>query len=170
MFCLIVATARSIGINTCQLRAGRRRASVKAKMRLKNCFLRAPTNFFILHRSPQLCARFVGSLDMILIVGLACIDEILIVEKYPAEDLDTRVMERRVEQGGNAANISTVLAQFSGVEHELFAALPDDSRLERRVRSDARIASAQPTFLFAACSPSDTFKFAAYGERAALVP
>ncbi|XP_044277036.1 ketohexokinase isoform X1 [Varanus komodoensis] len=46
----------------------------------------------------------------ILCVGLVCLDIISVVERYPAEDSDTRCLSQRWQRGGNASNTCTVLA------------------------------------------------------------
>ncbi|XP_028581178.2 ketohexokinase isoform X4 [Podarcis muralis] len=46
----------------------------------------------------------------VLCVGLVCLDIISVVERYPAEDSDTRCLSQRWQRGGNASNTCTVLA------------------------------------------------------------
>ncbi|XP_054848079.1 ketohexokinase isoform X1 [Eublepharis macularius] len=46
----------------------------------------------------------------ILCVGLVCLDIISVVDRYPAEDTDTRCLSQRWQRGGNASNTCTVLA------------------------------------------------------------
>jgi sugar/nucleoside kinase (ribokinase family) len=48
----------------------------------------------------------------VLIVGLVCIDKILVVDKYPEEDTDLPAIEAYQARGGNAGNNCTVLVQF----------------------------------------------------------
>ena len=49
----------------------------------------------------------------ILAVGIITLDIINIVDHYPEEDEELRVIEQRVKPGGNACNTHTVLAQFN---------------------------------------------------------
>ncbi|KAI6241853.1 PfkB domain-containing protein [Aphelenchoides fujianensis] len=73
----------------------------------------------------------------ILVVGLCCVDLVSYVQKYPAEDSDTRVFDQRTSLGGNAANNAVVLAQLEAKRRadgggqsaeengaELFASMP----------------------------------------------
>ncbi|XP_028928286.1 ketohexokinase isoform X6 [Ornithorhynchus anatinus] len=46
----------------------------------------------------------------ILCVGLAVLDVINVVEKYPEEDSDSRCLSQRWQRGGNASNSCTVLS------------------------------------------------------------
>ncbi|XP_042302158.1 ketohexokinase isoform X2 [Sceloporus undulatus] len=46
----------------------------------------------------------------ILCVGLVCLDIISVVDRYPAEDSDSRCLSQRWQRGGNASNTCTVLA------------------------------------------------------------
>uniref|UniRef100_A0A8D0C7B6 Ketohexokinase n=1 Tax=Salvator merianae TaxID=96440 RepID=A0A8D0C7B6_SALMN len=46
----------------------------------------------------------------ILCVGLVCLDVISVVDRYPAEDTDSRCISQRWQRGGNASNTCTVLA------------------------------------------------------------
>ncbi|XP_053106921.1 ketohexokinase isoform X7 [Hemicordylus capensis] len=46
----------------------------------------------------------------ILCIGLVCLDIISVVDRYPAEDTDTRCLSQRWQRGGNASNTCTVLA------------------------------------------------------------
>ena len=48
----------------------------------------------------------------ILAVGVATIDIINLVERYPPEDSEVRAIERRIRRGGNAANSLVVLSQL----------------------------------------------------------
>uniref|UniRef100_A0A915DNZ0 Carbohydrate kinase PfkB domain-containing protein n=1 Tax=Ditylenchus dipsaci TaxID=166011 RepID=A0A915DNZ0_9BILA len=70
----------------------------------------------------------------ILVVGLCCIDEIDYVDKFPAEDSDTRIFEQTLSLGGNAANSVTVLSQLN-TNCELFASIPaNNSTLESLIK------------------------------------
>ncbi|XP_029917074.1 ketohexokinase isoform X3 [Myripristis murdjan] len=46
----------------------------------------------------------------VLCVGLVCLDIISEVERFPAEDSDTRCVSQRWQRGGNASNSCTVLS------------------------------------------------------------
>ncbi|KAM9155374.1 ketohexokinase isoform 2-T3 [Pangshura tecta] len=46
----------------------------------------------------------------ILCIGLVCLDIISVVDRYPAEDTDTRCLSQRWQRGGNASNSCTVLS------------------------------------------------------------
>ncbi|KAH7719814.1 ketohexokinase [Aphelenchoides avenae] len=59
----------------------------------------------------------------ILAVGLCCMDVTSYVQKYPAEDSDTRVFDQRTTLGGNIANSASVLAQLNA-HTVMFASLP----------------------------------------------
>ena len=48
----------------------------------------------------------------ILAVGVATIDIINLVDRYPTEDSETRAIERRICRGGNATNSLVVLSQL----------------------------------------------------------
>lgn len=48
----------------------------------------------------------------ILTVGVATVDEIYLVERYPVEDTKCRATERRRARGGNAANTAVTLANL----------------------------------------------------------
>ena len=50
--------------------------------------------------------------ESVLFVDLVCIDNFLVVEKYPEEDSDQQASETFKARGGNAANNCTVLAQI----------------------------------------------------------
>ena len=50
--------------------------------------------------------------ESVLFVGLVCIDNSFVVEKYPEEDSDQPASEAFKARGGNAANNCTVLAQI----------------------------------------------------------
>ena len=50
--------------------------------------------------------------ESVLFVGLVCIDNFFVVEKYPEEDSDQPASEAFKARGGNAANNCTVLAQI----------------------------------------------------------
>uniref|UniRef100_A0A914WBH5 Carbohydrate kinase PfkB domain-containing protein n=1 Tax=Plectus sambesii TaxID=2011161 RepID=A0A914WBH5_9BILA len=62
----------------------------------------------------------------ILCVGLLCIDIVNFVERFPAEDTDSRVHEQQWTLGGNGANNMTVLNQFSSHNH-FFTTLCNDA-------------------------------------------
>lgn len=48
----------------------------------------------------------------VLMVGIACIDTILEVDDYPAENTKIRAVNHRISRGGNAANSSVILSQL----------------------------------------------------------
>jgi sugar/nucleoside kinase (ribokinase family) len=48
----------------------------------------------------------------ILCVGMVCEDTIVQVDKFPIEDSDQRTEDQWKTRGGNASNMSTVLANF----------------------------------------------------------
>jgi len=69
----------------------------------------------------------------ILTVGIATLDIINIVERYPREDEKMRAIDQRVSRGGNAANTACVLSQYG---HDIdFAGVivdePDGHRIEQ---------------------------------------
>jgi ketohexokinase len=59
-------------------------------------------------------------------IGIATLDVILEVERYPCEDEEMRALDRRITRGGNAANTAVVLAQL-GHRCGLVATLGDDA-------------------------------------------
>ncbi|CAB4027591.1 ketohexokinase isoform X2 [Paramuricea clavata] len=59
----------------------------------------------------------------ILVVGLACLDIINTVDRYPREDEDTRALSQRWQKGGNAANTAVVLTQTLDTSCELLCSL-----------------------------------------------
>lgn len=61
----------------------------------------------------------------LLVVGLACLDVINTVERYPQEDEDIRALSQRWQKGGNAANTAVVLSQTLGTSCELLCYLND---------------------------------------------
>ena len=50
--------------------------------------------------------------SLVLCVGLVCIDNFFVVDRYPKEDTDQPASQAFKACGGNAANNCTVLAQF----------------------------------------------------------
>lgn len=68
----------------------------------------------------------------ILLVGIATLDIVNVVERYPDEDAEVRALEQRIAPGGNAANTAHVLAAL-GHRAELSSVLadePDGYRIE----------------------------------------
>lgn len=61
----------------------------------------------------------------IICVGIATVDVILEVERFPREDEELRALDRRIARGGNAANSSVVLSQL-GHRCDLVGVLADD--------------------------------------------
>jgi ketohexokinase len=62
----------------------------------------------------------------IICIGVATLDVILEVERYPQEDAEIRALDRRIARGGNAANTAVVLAQL-GHRCALVVTLGDDA-------------------------------------------
>lgn len=62
----------------------------------------------------------------IICVGVATLDVILNIERFPREDEEMRAQSQRLARGGNAANSSVVLAQ-RGHRCDFVGALADDS-------------------------------------------
>ena len=48
----------------------------------------------------------------ILCIGMVCEDTIVQVDSFPQEDTDQRTQNQWKTRGGNASNMSTVLASF----------------------------------------------------------
>jgi hypothetical protein len=53
-----------------------------------------------------------ASATTVLMVGIACIDTVLTVDDYPAENTKVRAISHRMSRGGNAANSAVVLSQL----------------------------------------------------------
>ncbi|UCE90703.1 MAG: carbohydrate kinase [Pseudomonadota bacterium] len=70
----------------------------------------------------------------ILAVGIAALDIINIVDRYPGEDEEMRAIAQRLARGGNAANTACVLAQF-GHRVDFAGVLADDPH-GRRIEQD----------------------------------
>ena len=73
----------------------------------------------------------------ILLVGVATLDIINVVDRYPEEDAEVRALEQRIAAGGNAANTARVLAAL-GHRADLCAVLADELdgyRIEDLLRS-----------------------------------
>ena len=64
-----------------------------------------------------------GEIKRILVVGLACLDIINTVERFPQEDEDMRALSQRWQKGGNAANTAVVLTQTLDTDCELLCSL-----------------------------------------------
>jgi hypothetical protein len=60
----------------------------------------------------------------ILIVGLVCIDNVLTVPEYPAEDSDQKCLSQNRSRGGNASNNCTVLSELGIERPEFFGIFP----------------------------------------------
>ncbi|XP_052073739.1 ketohexokinase-like [Mytilus californianus] len=65
----------------------------------------------------------------ILVVGLACADIISVVQDYPEEDSDQRVLDYYWQRGGNAANTSCVLSLL-GARSEFLGTFATDREAE----------------------------------------
>ncbi|XP_063397529.1 ketohexokinase-like [Mytilus trossulus] len=65
----------------------------------------------------------------ILVVGLACVDIISVVQDYPVEDSDQRVLDYYWQRGGNAANTSCVLSLL-GAGSEFLGTFASDREAE----------------------------------------
>ena len=48
----------------------------------------------------------------ILCVGMVCEDTVVKVKNFPIEDSDQRTLDQWKTRGGNASNMTTVLASF----------------------------------------------------------
>ena len=65
----------------------------------------------------------------VLCAGLACVDAVLLLDRFPTEDEDQRTLGQRRSRGGNASNTCTVLAEL-GVPCEYFGTLAADASVE----------------------------------------
>jgi ketohexokinase len=75
---------------------------------------------------PDICkmaAARSGKIKRILVVGLACLDIINTVDRFPQEDEDIRALSQRWQKGGNAANTAVVLTQTLDTSCELLCSL-----------------------------------------------
>ena len=71
----------------------------------------------------NMAAARTGEIKRILVVGLACLDIINTVERFPQEDEDMRALSQRWQKGGNAANTAVVLTQTLATKCELLCSL-----------------------------------------------
>ena len=90
----------------------------------------------------------------VLAVGMATLDVIDTVARYPAEDAEVRAQGRRVARGGNAANTLEVLARL-GHRAEWLGTLADDPDAERIVAGleGAGIGARHAPRIAGGCSP-----------------
>ena len=70
-----------------------------------------------------MAAARTGKTKRILVVGLACLDIINTVDRFPQEDEDIRALSQAWQKGGNAANTAAVLAQTLDTTCEILCSL-----------------------------------------------
>ena len=70
-----------------------------------------------------MAAARTGECRRILVVGLACLDIVNTVDRFPQEDDDIRALSQCWQKGGNAANTAAVLAQTLGTRCEILCSL-----------------------------------------------
>merc|ERR1711892_788886 len=63
-----------------------------------------------------------ASMKPLLCVGLVCLDQVTVVDKFPKEDTDQRSIDQYKVRGGNANNSCNVLAQL-GFKSTFFGTL-----------------------------------------------